>query len=183
MATGHAMLIKTLKVWIMQIIKKLHSMTCCMATDLCLKESSNKNCITEVVLPYTSKYKSSIPKLNYVQQRSIFTAKRLKLSNWKGKMLSMMFTPIWQGNVMSPYSLEYTYEHKIIFVYNRPSYVSASAWKPIFYFSPCSVSFVLSGEYIQYSPLINFRLIVAKAIWHWELLLIWITNATSQCEK
>jgi hypothetical protein len=27
-------------------------------------------------------------------------------------------------------------------------------------FSPCSVSFVLIGEYIQYSPLINFRLII-----------------------
>jgi hypothetical protein len=25
------------------------------------------------------------------------------------------------------------------------------------YFSPCSVSFVLIGEYIQYSPLINFH--------------------------
>jgi hypothetical protein len=32
------------------------------------------------------------------------------------------------------------------------------------YFSPCSVSFVLVGEYIQYSPLINFRLIIPSNI-------------------
>jgi hypothetical protein len=32
------------------------------------------------------------------------------------------------------------------------------------YFSPCSVSFVLIGEYIQYSPLINFRLIIPSNI-------------------
>jgi hypothetical protein len=32
------------------------------------------------------------------------------------------------------------------------------------YFSPCSVSFVLSGEYIQCSPLINFRLIILEVI-------------------
>jgi hypothetical protein len=32
------------------------------------------------------------------------------------------------------------------------------------YFSLCSVSFVLIGEYIQYSPLINFRLIIPSNI-------------------
>jgi hypothetical protein len=32
------------------------------------------------------------------------------------------------------------------------------------YFSPWSVSFVLVGEYIQYSPLINFRLIIPSLI-------------------
>jgi hypothetical protein len=32
------------------------------------------------------------------------------------------------------------------------------------YFSPCSVSLVLIGEYIQYSPLINFRLIIPSNI-------------------
>ena len=31
-------------------------------------------------------------------------------------------------------------------------------------FQPCSVSFVLSGEYIQCSPLINFRLIILEVI-------------------
>jgi hypothetical protein len=34
----------------------------------------------------------------------------------------------------------------------------------LYYFSPCSVSFVLRGEYIQYSPLINFRLIIPSII-------------------
>jgi hypothetical protein len=38
------------------------------------------------------------------------------------------------------------------------------------YFSPCSVSFVLSGEYIQYSPLINFRLIIPSNI-HLQLII------------
>ena len=38
------------------------------------------------------------------------------------------------------------------------------------YFSPCSVSFVLSGEYIQYSPLINFRLIIPSII-HLQLII------------
>jgi hypothetical protein len=73
------------------------------------------------------------------------------------------------------------------------------------YFSPCSVSFVLIGEYIQYSPLINFRLIIPSNILlqclcstknekkqHHEgnmaLRIIYILthaciNATSQCEK
>jgi hypothetical protein len=37
-------------------------------------------------------------------------------------------------------------------------------WDIIFYFSPCSVSFVPIGEYIQYSPLINFRLIIPSNI-------------------
>jgi hypothetical protein len=32
------------------------------------------------------------------------------------------------------------------------------------YFSPCSVSFVLIGEYIQFSPLINFSLIIPSNI-------------------
>jgi hypothetical protein len=32
------------------------------------------------------------------------------------------------------------------------------------YFSPCSASFVLIGEYIQYSPLINFHLIIPSNI-------------------
>jgi hypothetical protein len=32
------------------------------------------------------------------------------------------------------------------------------------YFLPCSVSFVLIGEYIQYSPQINFRLIIPSNI-------------------
>jgi hypothetical protein len=32
------------------------------------------------------------------------------------------------------------------------------------YISPCLVSFVLIGEYIQYSPLINFRLIIPSNI-------------------
>jgi hypothetical protein len=62
-----------------------------------------------------------------------------------------------------------------------------------YYFSSCSVSFVLIGEYIQYSPLINFRLIIPSNI-HLqclcgtknekkELFLFWLINATSQCEK
>ena len=38
------------------------------------------------------------------------------------------------------------------------------------YFSPCSVSFVLIGEYIQYSPLINFRLIIPSNI-HLQLII------------
>jgi hypothetical protein len=39
-------------------------------------------------------------------------------------------------------------------------------WDPLtrLIFSPCSVSFVLIGEYIQYSPLINFRLIIPSNI-------------------
>ena len=46
------------------------------------------------------------------------------------------------------------------------------------YFSPCSVSFVLSGEYIQYSPLINFRLIIPSNI---HLQLIIPSNIHLQC--
>jgi hypothetical protein len=38
------------------------------------------------------------------------------------------------------------------------------------YFSPCSVSFVLIGEYIQYSPLINFYLIIPSNI-HLQLII------------
>jgi hypothetical protein len=38
------------------------------------------------------------------------------------------------------------------------------------YFSPCSVSFVLIGEYIQYSPLIDFRLIIPSNI-HLQLII------------
>jgi hypothetical protein len=48
----------------------------------------------------------------------------------------------------------------------------------IHYFSPCSVSFVLSGEYIQYSPLINFRLIIPSNI---HLQLIIPSNIHLQC--
>ena len=48
----------------------------------------------------------------------------------------------------------------------------------ITYFSPCSVSFVLSGEYIQYSPLINFRLIIPSNI---HLQLIIPSNIHLQC--
>jgi hypothetical protein len=32
------------------------------------------------------------------------------------------------------------------------------------YFSPCSISFVLIGEYVQYSPRINFHLIIPSNI-------------------
>ena len=46
------------------------------------------------------------------------------------------------------------------------------------YFSPGSVSFVLSGEYIQYSPLINFRLIIPSNI---HLQLIIPSNIHLQC--
>ena len=46
------------------------------------------------------------------------------------------------------------------------------------YFLPCSVSFVLSGEYIQYSPLINFRLIIPSNI---HLQLIIPSNIHLQC--
>ena len=46
------------------------------------------------------------------------------------------------------------------------------------YFSPCSVSFVLSGEYIQYSTLINFRLIIPSNI---HLQLIIPSNIHLQC--
>jgi hypothetical protein len=46
------------------------------------------------------------------------------------------------------------------------------------YFSPCSVSFVLSGEYIQYSPLINFRLTIPSNI---HLQLIIPSNIHLQC--
>jgi hypothetical protein len=46
------------------------------------------------------------------------------------------------------------------------------------YFSPCSVSFVLSVEYIQYSPLINFRLIISSNI---HLQLIIPSNIHLQC--
>jgi hypothetical protein len=46
------------------------------------------------------------------------------------------------------------------------------------YFSPCSVSFVLIGEYIQYSPLINFRLIIPSNI---HLQLIIPSNIHLQC--
>ena len=48
----------------------------------------------------------------------------------------------------------------------------------LYYFSPCSVSFVLSGEYIQYSPLINFRLIIPSNI---HLQLIIPSNIHLQC--
>jgi hypothetical protein len=46
------------------------------------------------------------------------------------------------------------------------------------YFSPGSVSFVLSGEYIQYSPLINFRLIITSNI-HMQLIIP--SNIPLQC--
>jgi hypothetical protein len=46
------------------------------------------------------------------------------------------------------------------------------------YFSPCSGSFVLSGEYIQYSPLINFGLIIPSNI---HLQLIIPSNIHLQC--
>ena len=46
------------------------------------------------------------------------------------------------------------------------------------YFSPGSVSFVLIGEYIQYSPLINFRLIIPSNI---HLQLIIPSNIHLQC--
>ena len=46
------------------------------------------------------------------------------------------------------------------------------------YFSPCSVSFVLIGEYIQYSPIINFRLIIPSNI---HLQLIIRSNIHLQC--
>jgi hypothetical protein len=46
------------------------------------------------------------------------------------------------------------------------------------YFSPCLVSFVLSGEYIQYSLLINFRLIIPSNI---HLQLIVPSNIHLQC--
>jgi hypothetical protein len=50
----------------------------------------------------------------------------------------------------------------------------------VVYFSPCSVSFVLrlSGEYIQYSPLINFRSIIPSNI---HLQLIIPSNIHLQC--
>ena len=48
----------------------------------------------------------------------------------------------------------------------------------LYYCSPCSVSFVLSGEYIQYSPLINFRLIIPSNI---HLQLIIPSNIHLQC--
>jgi hypothetical protein len=51
-------------------------------------------------------------------------------------------------------------------------------WFNLTYFSPCSVSFVLSGEYIQYSPLINFRLIIPSNI---HLQLIILSNIHLQC--
>ena len=46
------------------------------------------------------------------------------------------------------------------------------------YFSPCSVSFVLIREYIQYSPPINFRLIIPSDI---HLQLIIPSNIHLQC--
>jgi hypothetical protein len=46
------------------------------------------------------------------------------------------------------------------------------------YFSPCLVSFILIGEYIQYSPLINFRLIIPSNI---HLQLILPSNIHLQC--
>ena len=46
------------------------------------------------------------------------------------------------------------------------------------YFPPCSVSFVLIGEYIQYSPLINFHLIIPSNI---QLQLIIHSNIHLQC--
>ena len=47
------------------------------------------------------------------------------------------------------------------------------------YFSPCSVSFVLRGEYIQYSPLINFRLIIRGSNIHLQLIIP--SNIHLQC--
>jgi hypothetical protein len=66
-----------------------------------------------------------------------------------------------------------TYIHKsLITVYTISSQNIPS------YFSPCSVSFVLIGEYIQYSPLINFRLIIPSNI---HLQLIIPSNIHLQC--
>ena len=61
-----------------------------------------------------------------------------------------------------------------MFLFNKPIYLSIY----LSYFSPCSVSFVLSGEYIQYSPLINFRLIIPSNI---HLKLIIPSNIHLQC--
>ena len=55
---------------------------------------------------------------------------------------------------------------------------SFSSYSNYIYFSPCSVSFVLIGEYIQYSPLINFRLIIPSNI---HLQLIIPSNIHLQC--
>ena len=51
-------------------------------------------------------------------------------------------------------------------LYWPPSWLIHAVFGPFTcsYFSPCSVSFVLIGEYIKYSPLINFRLIIPSNI-------------------
>ena len=51
-------------------------------------------------------------------------------------------------------------------------------WNNLDYFSPCSVSLVLRGEYIQYSPLINFHLIIPSNI---HLQSIIPSNIHPQC--
>ena len=65
---------------------------------------------------------------------------------------------------------------RCIFIYSCSRTVKTIAFKS--YFSACSVSFVLSGEYIQYSPLINFRLIIPSNI---HLQLIIPSNIHLQC--
>ena len=64
-----------------------------------------------------------------------------------------------------------TFSHRYVVCLNGSVYNCS-------YFSPCSVSFVLNGEYIQYSPLINFRLIIPSNI---HLQLIIPSNIHLQC--
>ena len=60
--------------------------------------------------------------------------------------------------------------YKIQARFIRPKFACVPSTYTFPYFSPCSVSFVLSGEYIQYSPLINFRLIIPSNI-HLKLII------------
>ena len=68
--------------------------------------------------------------------------------------------------------------YKIQARFIRPKSACVPSTNTFPYFSPCSVSFVLSGECIQYSPLINFRLIIPSNI---HLQLIIPSNIHLQC--
>ena len=80
---------------------------------------------------------------------------------------------LWNSRGRSPREFHKPPEGEGHLITNFPTYHGIS-----FYFSPCSVSFVLSGEYIQYSPLINFRLIIPSNI---HLQLIIPSNIHLQC--